>query len=113
MKEMMVRILVGGGIVTGFSLLGSILKPKSFAGLFGAAPSVALATLILTVNKDGKMFATTEAKSMILGAIAFILYAFVASWLMIKHRTSAFTTTGILMILWFASAFGLYYAVAT
>ena len=32
-----------------FAILGDPLKPKSFAGLFGAAPSVALATLGLTI----------------------------------------------------------------
>jgi hypothetical protein len=33
---------------------GDVLKPKSFAGLFSAAPSVALATLPLTILSDGK-----------------------------------------------------------
>jgi hypothetical protein len=35
------RFIVGGVIVSLFAGLGGILKPKSFAGLFGAAPSVA------------------------------------------------------------------------
>jgi len=34
--------------------MGDGLKPKSFAGLFGTAPSVALATLGLTILVDGK-----------------------------------------------------------
>jgi hypothetical protein len=29
-------------MVTAFAILGDVLRPKSFAGLFGAAPSVAL-----------------------------------------------------------------------
>jgi hypothetical protein len=33
---------VGGVVVSLFAILGNPLKPKSFAGLFGAAPSVAL-----------------------------------------------------------------------
>jgi len=45
---------MGGMIVSLFASLGDVLKPKSFAGLFGAAPSVALATLGLTVLADGK-----------------------------------------------------------
>jgi hypothetical protein len=44
---------------------GDGLRPKSFAGLFGAALSVALATLALTVFKDGKAYAALEARSMI------------------------------------------------
>src|ERR1700687_4243106 len=40
---------VRGVVVSLFAILGDPLKPKSFAGLFGAAPSVALATLGLTI----------------------------------------------------------------
>jgi hypothetical protein len=40
-----VRFLVGGTIVSLFALIGDLLKPKGFAGLFGTVPSVALATL--------------------------------------------------------------------
>ena len=42
----------------------------AFAGLFGAAPSVALATLGLTIVTDGKFYAAAEGRSMIAGAIA-------------------------------------------
>jgi len=31
--------------VSAFAVIGDLFKPKSFGGLFGAAPSVALATL--------------------------------------------------------------------
>ena len=37
------KTLIGGTLVVGFSALGDGLKPKAFAGLFAAAPSVALA----------------------------------------------------------------------
>jgi hypothetical protein len=43
--EYVARFLIGGFVVSAFALLGDLLRPKSFAGLFGAAPSVALATL--------------------------------------------------------------------
>ena len=45
MTEYILRFIVGGAIVSAFATLGDMLKPKSFAGLLGAAPSVALATL--------------------------------------------------------------------
>jgi hypothetical protein len=57
--------IVGGLFVSAFAVLGDVLKPKSFAGLFGAAPSVALATLILTIYSRGPDFAAAEARSMI------------------------------------------------
>jgi Protein of unknown function (DUF3147) len=69
------RFLIGGFFVATFSLLGEVFKPKSFAGLFSAAPSIALATLALTAFQRGKATAAIEARSMVLGAIAFLFYA--------------------------------------
>jgi hypothetical protein len=69
------RFLVGAAIVSLFACLGDVLKPKSFAGLFGAAPSVALATLGLTIWADGKAYAALEARSMVVGAACFFVYS--------------------------------------
>lgn len=98
-------------MVCAFALLSDLLKPKSFAGLFGAAPSVALATLVLTVMKDGKLYASTEARSMILGAVAFSFYAYVVGRILIRRRFPVLATTSLAMAVWFGSAFGLWYAV--
>lgn len=65
---------VGELAVSFFAVIGDGLKPKSFAGLFGAAPSVALATLALAVFKEGKGYAALEARSMVAGAVAFLIY---------------------------------------
>ena len=45
MSQILIRFIIGGMIVSAFAIIGDVLKPKTFAGLFGAAPSVALATL--------------------------------------------------------------------
>jgi hypothetical protein len=92
-----------------FALLGDLLKPKSFAGLFGAAPSIALATLALTAMKEGKDYASLEARSMVLGAAAFFLYACVVGRLLIRRRVPVLFTTSAAMILWFGCAFGLWF----
>lgn len=55
MKELVLRFVIGGLAVSAFAALGDVLKPKSFAGLFGAAPSIALATLGLTMHTYGKV----------------------------------------------------------
>jgi hypothetical protein len=73
--EFAIRFLIGGLVVSAFAIAGDMLKPRRFAGLLGAAPSIALATLTLTVMKNGVHYATVEARSMILGAIAFACYA--------------------------------------
>ena len=53
LKETLLRFVIGGVVVTAFALLGDSFKPKSFGGLFGAAPSVALATLGLATYMEG------------------------------------------------------------
>src|ERR1700692_2166810 len=56
-------------------MVGGLFKPTSFAGLFGAAPSFALATLALTISKNGRPYASTECRSMMAGAAALCLYS--------------------------------------
>jgi hypothetical protein len=110
-NEILLRIVAGGVVVSAFSLLADVLRPKTFAGLFGAAPSVALATLVLTVAKDGKVFASIEARSMVFGALAFFLYAFVVSRLLLRRHLPVLPVTSLAMVLWFVCAFGVSYAV--
>ena len=55
-------------------MLGNFLRPKSFAGLFGAAPSVALATLGIALYQHGADYAALQAQAMIAGAIALAIY---------------------------------------
>src|ERR1700733_2974011 len=91
--ELLYGVAVGGLIVSLFAVIGDVLRPKSFAGLFAAAPSVALATLSLTILANGKLYAALEARSMIVGAIAFFVYACLCARLMAKHSTHAALAT--------------------
>jgi hypothetical protein len=109
-KELLIRFLIGGAVVSAFALLGDIFRPKSFAGLFGAAPSIALATLGLTILVDGKNYAAIEARSMVAGAIAFFAYASAVSSLMMHRKSSALLTAIGLMPIWLAVAFTLWLA---
>jgi hypothetical protein len=106
MKEILVRFLIGGIAVSFFSVLGDIFKPKSFAGLFGAAPSVALATLGLVLMKEGRQYASTEAASMIAGSIAFLVYSSVVSRILMHRAVSALRVSTVWLLLWGAVAFG-------
>jgi hypothetical protein len=83
---------------------------KSFAGLFGAAPSVALATLFLTVYSDGKTYATIESRSMIGGAIALFLYSLAVSRVLKTRKWSALRATFLLIFGWFGCAFAFWFA---
>src|ERR1700761_2240452 len=92
MSEYFIRFLVGGLVVSTFAVLGEIFRPKSFAGIFGAAPSIALATFGLTIAKEGKGYAAIEAHSMIFGAIAFFVYACAASFILMRYKSHALKT---------------------
>ena len=109
MSQILIRFLVGGAVVSAFAIIGDLLKPKSFAGLFGAAPSVALATLGLTVATQGASYAASEARSMMAGAIAFMAYASFVSWVMMRYSVKALWVTICAIPLWLGIAFGLWY----
>jgi hypothetical protein len=109
MKDILLRFVLGGVVVSSFSLLGDMFKPKSFAGLFGAAPSVALATLGLTIANEGARYAATEARSMVAGAVAFFIYASWISWVMMRYKRNALLVTASSLPVWLATALGLWY----
>ena len=98
--QWLIRFLVGGMVVSLFALVGDVLRPKGFAGLFAAAPSVALATLGLTVLEMGPSYAALEARSMILGAVALVIYAAGCVYLMARRHVRAAPTSLGLLWLW-------------
>lgn len=110
LKIILIRFLVGGFFVSAFSILGTIFKPKGFAGLFGSAPSIALATLVLTIKSNGASYAALEARSMLAGAAAFFVYARCAMILMHRERPETKLATTGLLVVWFAVAIGLWWA---
>src|SRR5262249_5930239 len=99
------RFLLGGAIVSLFAFIGDVVRPKRFAGLFGGAPSVALATLALTVADSGAATASIEARSMILGSVAFVVYALTAQPLLATGRWPAARVSRGARVLWALVAF--------
>ena len=63
----------GGLLVVVFALVGEVLKPKRFAGLFGAAPSVALANLAVISLVEGVGASRVSSIGMISGGAAMVL----------------------------------------
>ena len=107
MTEYVVRFLVGGIVVSAFSMLGDFLRPKSFAGLFGAAPSLALATLGITVYRHGPEYAAQQSWAMTAGAIALAVYSVAVCQLLIRTRLRAAPATLLSLVVWLFVAFGL------
>jgi undecaprenyl pyrophosphate phosphatase UppP len=109
MEEFVLRFLIGGAVISTFALLGDVLRPKSFAGLFGAAPSIALATVGMTIARHGKEHAATEVRSMVLGTIAFCVYAYLVTQALVRYQRSTMATTIVLMPVWLGVSLGLYW----
>jgi hypothetical protein len=107
MTEYVVRFLVGGVVVSAFAMLGDILRPKSFAGLFGAAPSVALATLGIAVYRHGAGYAAQQTWAMTAGAVALAVYGVVVCQLLIRAQLRAAPATLLSLVVWLVVAFGL------
>lgn len=107
MMEYVLRFIAGGTIVSAFALLGDMLRPKSFAGLLGAAPSVALATLGIAVVQHGRQYAAAESWTMIYGAVALACYSFVVCQLLMRLHLAALPATTVAFAVWLLIAFGL------
>jgi hypothetical protein len=81
---LLIRVLTAGALVAAISVLVDTLKPKMFAGLFAAAPSVATVSLLVTGLATGAAKDSLSARGMIAGAIGLVCYSFVAA-VLIKH----------------------------
>lgn len=108
MSELFLRFVIGGVIVSMFAAIGSILRPRTFAGLFGAAPSVALATLALTFHKNGHSYAAIEGRSMILGTVAMAAYAWLVAMILFRARHNTLLVTSASLVVWVGVAVGLW-----
>jgi hypothetical protein len=82
-------------------------EAEEFRRSFCRSPSVALATISLTVLKKGTGYAAMEAQSMILGAIAFLIYAWLVSRALFRRNFLVLPTTSIGLVAWIALALAL------
>jgi hypothetical protein len=107
MSEYVIRFLVGGVVVSAFAMLGDVLRPKSFAGLFGAAPSVALATLGIAIYQHGTDYAAVQSQAMMAGGLALAIYSVVVCQLLVRARLRALPATLLSLVVWLVVAVGL------
>lgn len=112
MKEVGVlalRGLAGGTLVVCFALISEALKPKAFAGIFAAAPSVAIASLAITVLTDGPTKARHASMGMVAGGVGMAVCCIVAVATIpkLKALNGSLLSTGA----WLVMALGLYWAV--
>jgi hypothetical protein len=99
--------LVGGVFVVLFALVSGAVSPKSFAGIFGAAPSIALASLLVTIADKGAHAAQVQSLSMTFAAVAMVAYC--VSAVVTVDRFGALRGSALAFVAWFvvaALAFG-------
>jgi uncharacterized membrane protein (GlpM family) len=106
--QLAVRFVVGGVIVSLFAVVGELFRPKTFAGIFGAAPSVALVTLGLTALEEGEDRAAAEAFAMHFGAVAMLVYAALLALVVRRLRLPAWLEAGLGWSAWLGVAFALW-----
>ena len=97
-----VKGVAGGALVVAFALLSEALAPKRFAGLFGAAPAVAIAGLIVVLLDKGHHDAHQNSVGMIAGSAGMVAYAAVVVPLL--RRRSAPGAAAIGLGAWFTAA---------
>jgi hypothetical protein len=107
MEEYLIRFVAGGFMVSAFAAVGDVVRPKSFAGLFGAAPST-ITTLVITLFNQGPVYLAIEGRSMTLGAVGLAAYSLVSCQLLKRCQFSSLISTLLSAVVWFATAFGLY-----
>jgi uncharacterized membrane protein (GlpM family) len=77
---LLARGLIGGVMVVAFALVAEVLKPKMFSGLFSAAPSIAIGSLLVTSFAQKPTLAAQDASGMVAGAFGMVACTLVAAY---------------------------------
>jgi hypothetical protein len=108
LAELGFRFLLGGIVVSIFAAVAEMWEPKTFAGIFGAAPSVALATLALAFYQHGGSYVAIEGRSMVLGSVALLAYSAVCVAAAKAKRFPIGLGAAAAWTIWLAAALGLW-----
>jgi uncharacterized membrane protein (GlpM family) len=97
-----IRAAAGGSLVLAFAVLSEAVKPKRFAGLFSAAPAVAIAGLVVTLATSPSSDAQDGSLGMLAGVAGMVLYAAAVVALLKQH--GAHLASAVAIIVWFVVA---------
>lgn len=104
--EYVAKFFAGGLLVCLFALISEACQPKQFAGLFSAAPSVLLATLIITLMFKGAALARLDVEGAIAGAVGLTIYSLTAS--KVIKRTGTLVGALLSLAAWLAASFAVF-----
>jgi hypothetical protein len=109
--DIVLRFCLGGALVSIFSLFGELFAPKTFGGIFGAAPSVAVASLALAYAHHGSAYVAREAQTMMIGGIGLLAYATACSAL-VRSRHNVWLGATFALAVWGVVSGGLFAAIS-
>src|SRR5690242_8847527 len=111
MGELALRVVLGGVVVCAFAAAGEAFKPKTLAGMFGAAPSVALVTLAIAFSTHPGSSVATEARSMLCGGLG--IGSSSVAWVAMVRWRAVPMWAGVLAcwMTWAAASFGLLFVI--
>ena len=95
---LIVKGLAGGALVVAFAALSQSLSPKRFAGLFSAAPAVAIAGLSIVLLDQGATQAHQETLGMIAGSVGMVAYA--AAVVPLLRRLRPIAAAALALVAW-------------
>lgn len=102
--DLVLRFSLGAIAVSLFSALAELFKPKTFSGILGAAPAVALVSLSLVFSQRGQSVARDQALGMICGGIGFFVYACGCVFVTARTRIPVWAGAALCWALWFLVA---------
>jgi len=103
-NDLILRFTLGGAAVSLFSALAELFKPKTFSGILGAAPAVALISLALTFAQRGDSVVRDHALGMICGGGGFLAYAFSCVFITANSRLPVWLGAAVCWAVWFLVA---------
>lgn len=103
-SELILRFCLGGALVSLFSVIGQSFEPKTFGGLFGAAPSIAIASIVIAHFKHGTHYTEADGRSMVVGAVAFAAYGIACVFLTKREHVHVTVAAVLSWLVWAAIA---------
>jgi len=112
LADLALRFVIGGAIVSVFAAVAQVVRPRTFSGLFGAAPSVAIATLALAFARQGSEVVAIEARWMLVGTAAMLASCSICVPLCRASRVPIWLSALAAWLVWLVVALGLHAVVA-
>ncbi len=103
-SDLLLRFALGGTMVAALAAFAETLKPKTFAGLFSAAPTIAAVSLGLAFAHFGPSYFARQASAMMCGGLALVAYSCLCVWTTRRESLPVWAGALLNWLAWFAVA---------